>query len=218
MSNKTDLQANNTDLQQILQAVQALPTANPWGGSTIIEPGSESITIPAYTDTELTVNPVQTEEKTVTPSGSQQIITPAAGKYLSKVTVGAIPGSYANLSAMGFSRYATGAYTPTSNVKEITITHNMGVAPKIVSVYALDGSFSMLSSLELYTNSGNAYGYVSGMSSQACTGISPNAISFNIGGVWYKAADSSTESTVFSRDRLANPFKAGVQYRWITFA
>lgn len=32
MSNKTDLQANNADLQQILQAVQALPTANPWGG------------------------------------------------------------------------------------------------------------------------------------------------------------------------------------------
>lgn len=32
MSNKTDLQANNIDLQKILQAVQALPTAVPWGG------------------------------------------------------------------------------------------------------------------------------------------------------------------------------------------
>ena len=32
MSNKTDLQENNADLQQILQAVQALPTAVPWGG------------------------------------------------------------------------------------------------------------------------------------------------------------------------------------------
>ena len=32
MSNKTDLQLNNVDLQQILQAVQDLPAANPWGG------------------------------------------------------------------------------------------------------------------------------------------------------------------------------------------
>lgn len=32
MSNKTDLQANNTDLQEILQAVQALPTASHWSG------------------------------------------------------------------------------------------------------------------------------------------------------------------------------------------
>lgn len=32
MSNKTDLQANNADLQQILQSVQDLPTAVPWGG------------------------------------------------------------------------------------------------------------------------------------------------------------------------------------------
>lgn len=218
MSNKTDLQANNADLQQILQAVQALPTAVPWGGSTIIEPGSEAVTIPAYTDTELTVNPVQTEEKTVTPSGSQQIITPAAGKYLSKVTVGAIPGSYANLSAMGFSRYATGVYTPTSSVDETTIIHNMGLAPKIVTIYALDGRLSLLSSLELYTNSGNAFGYVQGMRDQVCTGISLNRTSFNIGGIWYVGTADSLESIVFSRDRNVKPFGSGGQYRWITFA
>ena len=218
MSNKTDLQLNNADLQQILQAVQALPAANSWGGATIIEPGSEAITIPAYTDTALTVNPVQTEEKTVTPSSSQQVITPAAGKYLSKVTVGAIPGSYANLSAMGFSRYATGVYTPTSSVDEITIVHNMGLAPKIVSVYALDGSLSLLSSLELYTNSGNACGYVQGMRDQVCTGISLNGTSFNIGGIWYEETTDSLESIVFSRDRYANPFKSGIKYRSITFA
>lgn len=188
------------------------------GGSTIIEPGNEAVTIPAYTDTELTVNPVQTEEKTVTPSGSQQIITPAAGKYLSKVTVGAIPGSYANLSAMGFSRYATGVYTPTSSVDEITIVHNMGLAPKIVTIYALDGSLSLLSSLELYTNSYNAFGYVQGMGDQACTGISPNGTSFNIGGIWYEGTTESLESIVFSRNRYAEPFEASVQYRWITFA
>ena len=188
------------------------------GGSTIIEPGPEVVTIPAYTDKEITVNPVQTEEKTVTPSGSQQIITPAAGKYLSKVTVGAIPGSYANLSAMGFSRYATGVYTPTSSVDEITIVHNMGLAPKIVTIYALDGSLSLLSSLELYTNSYNAFGYVQGMRDQVCTGISLNGTSFNIGGIWYEGTTESLESIVFSRDRYAKPFESGIQYRWITFA
>ena len=32
MSNKTDLQANNIDLQEILQAVQELPAASHWSG------------------------------------------------------------------------------------------------------------------------------------------------------------------------------------------
>lgn len=32
MSNKMDLQANNTDLQEILQAVQDLPQASHWSG------------------------------------------------------------------------------------------------------------------------------------------------------------------------------------------
>ena len=37
---------------------------------------------------------VSTETKTVTPSASSQSITPSSGKYLSKVTVNAIPSSY----------------------------------------------------------------------------------------------------------------------------
>ncbi len=32
MSNKTDLQLNNVDLQQILQAVQDLPESSHWSG------------------------------------------------------------------------------------------------------------------------------------------------------------------------------------------
>lgn len=35
MSNKTDLQTNNTDLQEILQAVQDLPQANHWSGGVL---------------------------------------------------------------------------------------------------------------------------------------------------------------------------------------
>ena len=137
MSNKAQLQENNIDLQQILQSVQDLPTAVPWGGSTIIEPGSEAVTIPAYTDTDLTVNPVQTEEKTVTPSGSQQIITPAAGKYLSKVTVGAIPDSYMDfISFVGYSQVEKVTFTPSSNttLNRKTINHSLGVSPKMVMI------------------------------------------------------------------------------------
>lgn len=38
------------------------------------------------------------EEKTVTPTKSEQVVTPAAGKVLAKVTVGAIPDKYQDIS------------------------------------------------------------------------------------------------------------------------
>lgn len=53
--NKTRLQENNTELQEILKAVQSLPAAKSWGGGTAIEPSREDIVIPAYTDKELTI-------------------------------------------------------------------------------------------------------------------------------------------------------------------
>lgn len=56
MSNKTDLQTNNAELTKVLQAIQALPSANAWGGGTTIE-ATEPVTIPAYTDKEITVVP-----------------------------------------------------------------------------------------------------------------------------------------------------------------
>ena len=36
MSNKTDLQANNAGLQEILQAVQDLPQASHWSGGGVL--------------------------------------------------------------------------------------------------------------------------------------------------------------------------------------
>lgn len=56
--NKQDLQQNNTGLQAILAAVNSLPTAKSWGGAPIIEPSSEDIVIPAFTNVDLTVKGV----------------------------------------------------------------------------------------------------------------------------------------------------------------
>lgn len=51
---------------------------------------------------QVTVGAVQLQEKSVTPSTSAQTVTPDAGKYLSKVTVGAVAGEPV-LSALGVS-------------------------------------------------------------------------------------------------------------------
>lgn len=44
---------------------------------------------------------VATETKTVTPGKSQQTVTPSSGKLLSRVTVGAIPSNYLDISDGG---------------------------------------------------------------------------------------------------------------------
>ena len=51
---------------------------------------------------QVTVGAVQVQEKSVTPGTSAQTVTPDAGKYLSKVTVGAVAGA-PELSALGVS-------------------------------------------------------------------------------------------------------------------
>ena len=51
---------------------------------------------------QVTVGAVQVQEKSVTPGTSAQTVTPDAGKYLSKVTVGAVAGEPV-LSALGVS-------------------------------------------------------------------------------------------------------------------
>lgn len=57
--NKEDLQQNNAGLQAILAAVKSLPAAKSWGGGApIIEPSSEDILIPAFTNVDLTVKGV----------------------------------------------------------------------------------------------------------------------------------------------------------------
>lgn len=57
-----------------------------------------SYTVPAGYHSGLGSVKVVTEEKSITPTKSQQPITPAPGKVLSKVTVDAIPAEYADTS------------------------------------------------------------------------------------------------------------------------
>lgn len=74
MSYNTDLQQNNTELQDILDMVNALPNAS--GGNT----GGDEISL---------------QEKSVTPTKTAQTVTADSGyDGLSKVNVGAIPSEY----------------------------------------------------------------------------------------------------------------------------
>lgn len=88
MSNKTNMNTNNTKFSSLIDKVKNYPTANKWSGSTTITPSSKSVTIPAYSDKTLTVSAVPTQTKTIsTLNDTSQGITPSSGKYLSKVTI-----------------------------------------------------------------------------------------------------------------------------------
>lgn len=80
------------------KAVEVVGTmANNGALSGTLNTTTKTFTIPAGYTTGGSVS-ITTEEKTATPSTSSQTITPTAGKVLSKVTVNAIPSSYANTS------------------------------------------------------------------------------------------------------------------------
>lgn len=56
-------------------------------GGTTLTPSDEQMTIPAYTDKQLTVDRVPTETKVITPSNSEQKVYPTTGKYINEITV-----------------------------------------------------------------------------------------------------------------------------------
>ena len=69
-----------------------------------------------YTGGNITVAAVPTQSKSVTPTSSTQNITPDSGKFLSKVTVNAIPNTYVKPS---YTKGAT-TYTPTTTNQTIS--------------------------------------------------------------------------------------------------
>lgn len=119
MSNKTDLQENNVKLQTIKNNIEELPESNAWTGQTSIVPGTQSITIPAYTDEELTIQ------------GDVNLIAAniAKGKTIFGVT-GTAPTS---LAAFGIN---FGQFT-VSNQHHVTVNHGLGVKPKAVMMYPI---------------------------------------------------------------------------------
>lgn len=114
MSNKTDLQENNVKLQTIKNNVEELPESNAWKGQTSIVPGTQAITIPAYTDTALTVQ------------GDSNF---TAENIKSGVELWGIIGTYQqSIQSLGID---IGTVTK-SSVGNISINHSLGVIPNLV--------------------------------------------------------------------------------------
>ena len=114
MSNKTDLQENNVKLQTIKNNIEELPESNAWTGQTSIVPGTQSITIPAYTDEELTVQ------------GDSNF---TAENIKSGVDLWGIIGTYQqSLQSLGVD---IGTVTK-SKIGNISINHSLGVIPSLV--------------------------------------------------------------------------------------
>lgn len=104
-------------------------------------PGTTAVTVKPDANydglSQVTVSAIATETKSATPTKAAQIITPTAGKYLSQVTVAAIPADYiiptgnkditANGSDIDVKAVATVKVNVTPKLQEKTATANGAV-------------------------------------------------------------------------------------------
>lgn len=94
------------DVTNFAKATVAVSGEAPTLQSKSVTPSTSSQTVTPDSGydglSQVTVGAVQVQEKSVTPGTSAQTVTPDAGKYLSKVTVGAVAGEPV-LSALGVS-------------------------------------------------------------------------------------------------------------------
>lgn len=88
--------------------------------------GVSSSTLSEAVDNAIEKGNVQTEEKTVTPTASVQEVTPESGKYLSKVTVNAVPTQ-------------TKTVTPTENDQTVTPDSGKFLSSVLVKAAAASG-------------------------------------------------------------------------------
>lgn len=122
-------------------------------------------------------------------------------------------GGAIDIGAMGFTQYEMGEFTPTSSEYLHTITHSLGVIPRIAIITATNGipssgNYTITYLTYIVTSSGDAYYYVT---------------SGNTSNKWRRSTSSSgstwTKTTApVGPANYSDNFTAGVTYAYLLFA
>lgn len=195
MSNKTQLQENNVKLNSIKSTIEELPESNAWTGQTSIVPGTQSITIPAYTDEELTIQ------------GDANLI---AANIAKGKTIFGVRGT-ANTSLADFGVDFGEVVMTAGNTEVIQINHSLGAVPRKVVFTMTDYDNTDYTKTAMYESGQYSNGsYVCGMVATWLThGHSKHTIVVNAKSFRVYANMSFTS---YNDDY---PFKYGETYLWI---